>query len=97
MKLTDADCSFLAAAASSRIQHHYEIHHSATQKDRKRLVELEQSYQAVLARLCPDDADAIRAFHDQCFTMGADAERMLFRAGVLDGLRLAKLILLDLE
>jgi hypothetical protein len=96
MKLTEADLEFLGIAMMERIQQHYSTHHEETKADFERLVELEKPYQEVLSRLSAEDVQAVHAFHEHCFHMGANCEAMLYRCGVLDGLRLAKL-LMELE
>lgn len=93
MKITDSDRDFLHTAALERIQHHYLAHREETKADWERLEELEKPYQAVLSRLSAEDVQAIHDFHEHCFFMGANAEIMLYRCGVLDGLRLAKYLM----
>lgn len=96
MSMTQSDREFLHTAALERIQFHYEAHQDETKADRERLAALEKPYQNALAHLSTKEVKAIHDFHELSFNMSADSELMLYKCGVLDGLRLAKL-LLELE
>lgn len=93
MSMTQSDREFLHTAALERIQYHYEAHQEETKANRERLAALEKPYQDALSHLCPEEVKTIHDFHELSFNMSADSELMLYKCGVLDGLRLAKLLL----
>lgn len=93
MKLTDMDLELLDFAATERIDQHVAANREATKSDRELLEKLDQHYWEVLEKLSKEDADAIHKFHDHSFWLIAEEEKLLYKCGVLDGLKLAKAIL----
>lgn len=93
MKLPDMDLRFLEAAATVRIDQHCAAHREETKADRERLAKLDERYWKVLDKLCEEDAEAIHAFHDFSFQTSAAEQKILYKCGVLDGLRIAKYII----
>lgn len=93
MKLNDTDLEFLEFAATERIDQHVAANREATKASRELLAKLDQRYWDVLGNLTEEDAEAIQEFHDHSFWMLAEEEKTLYKCGVLDGLRIAKIIL----
>ena len=83
---------FLHAIALERIQHHYVEHQQEIQPDRSRFLELAEQYQEVMEHLNEADLEVVQNYQEYVFNSSAVAEMVLYKAGVKDGLRLAKLM-----
>ena len=93
MKISDMDLEFLETVVTERIDQHVAANREATKPGRELLAKLDQRYWDVLGNLTEEDAEAIHEFHDHSFWLMAEEEKTLYKCGVLDGLRLAKIIL----
>lgn len=93
MKLTDMDLDLIDTTATERIDQYYALHQKDIKSEREHLKELDERYWSVLDRLSEKDAECIHEFHDYSFWMQSEFEKVLYKHGVLDGLRLARLFL----
>ncbi|GEM_PF-5698407 len=83
---------FLDAIVQERIQHHYQEHHQEIQPDRSRFLELAEQYQEVMTHLNEADLEVVQNYQEYVFNSSAAVETVLYKAGVLDGLRLGILV-----
>lgn len=83
---------FLHAIALERIQQHYVEHQQEIQPDRARFLELAEQYQEVMAHLSEADLKVVQDYQEYVFNSSAAVEMVLYKAGVRDGVRLAKLM-----
>ena len=93
MKLSEADRELLESIATDRMDQHIAAHRQEAKADLEILNKRAEVYWEVLDKLEDEDANAIHDYHDHSYWMAANEEKMLYKCGVLDGLRIAKCIL----
>ena len=86
------DNDFLNSVADERIQFHYAEHLKEIQPDRTEFTALEENFRAAIKPLSKEANESVQAYLDYLFCKSAVTEMVLYKGGVLDGYRLAKLI-----
>lgn len=84
--------AFLSTVAQIRIQQHYEKHFSIIRPNWARFCELAMQYDRILSRLSEEDRRVVREYQDYVFESAAATERVLYQAGVKDGMKLGRLL-----
>ena len=90
--MNQRDKDFLIAIADERIQLHYSRHLSEILPDKNHFLALDDRFQAAVKQLDPDGQKAVRDYLEFLFHKSAATELVLYRAGVVDGYKLANLI-----
>lgn len=83
---------FLNSIVQQRIQYHFQEHQKEIQPDRGRFLALAEKYQEVMTHLNKTDLEVVQEYQEYVFNSSAAVEKVLYKAGVLDGLRLGKLV-----
>jgi L-lactate utilization protein LutB len=83
---------FMDAIVQERIQHYFQEHQEEIQPDRSRFLELAEQYQEVMSHLNEADLEVVQNYQEYVFHSSAAVETVLYKAGVLDGLRLGRMV-----
>ena len=86
------DRAFLDAIANERIQFHYSAYQEKARPDEDSFFALEDRFQAALEQLGKENSDAVREYLEYLFHTSAATQTMLYKAGMVDGIRLTHLI-----
>lgn len=92
MILSDAERDFLHSIVIERIQQHYEKNRSLHQVTRTRIQELGLRFSQILEKMDAQDAEVIRDYQELCSHLAADAEIEYYQSGILDGIRLVRMV-----
>lgn len=86
--MTNRDREFLSTAIGERIEQLYEEHMDELRPHKDELIRLEKGNWSALDKLSVDDSKAVQAFTEHTFHQSANVEKVMYRLGVIDGIRL---------
>lgn len=86
--MKNRDREFLNTVIGERIEQLYEEHMDELRPHKDELMRLEKGYWSALDKLSEDDSEAVQAFTEHTFHQSANVEKVMYRLGVIDGIRL---------
>ena len=90
--MNQEDRDFINSIADERIQYHYSEHLREIQPDKDQFIALEERLQEALKPLGKEAHETVQVYLEYLFHKSAITELTLYKAGVVDGCKLAKLI-----
>lgn len=90
--MTNRDGEFLDTVIGERIEQLYEEHMDELRPHKDELMRLESGYWSALDKLSKDDLIAVQAFTEHTIYQSANVEKIMYRLGVIDGIRLKNAI-----
>ena len=86
--MNEADKEFLWGMMHERMTQHYAAHHQKPGSS----PEPEEQFTRTLAALPKEQAETVHRYLEYLFEKSADAERLYYRCGLIDGIRLLSYI-----